>query len=302
MGDDLTTTTELAKLARALGTNLDGVTFARPLDPESIRQLRKRVSAALYDEHRAAFQRVATITRLLPTPVNVRITLRAFSPLLAARVAGEMAPDRAAELANRMPVKYLAEACLHLDPRRAAPLMSRVQPDRLVAIVVELVGRGEYITLGRLLDVAPEPVIGEVAATVCNEALLRIGYYTESNAQLTRAVALLPPRRLRDIVHTALTGPPDLRLTGLALIGRIEDDRLRRNLADYAAEADDDTLVKLLHTAVEYGAVAEMLAAVVAMSQHAQFRVLAVPALADPHVLARLRRATGPDRDIPEPP
>ena len=29
--------------------------------------------------------------------------------MLAARVAGEMPPERAAELANRMPVEYLAE-------------------------------------------------------------------------------------------------------------------------------------------------------------------------------------------------
>src|SRR2546423_8634132 len=123
MGPDLMTQAELIKLARALNPPPEGVAFAKSLCPADIRRLRERVVSALYDEHRAAFQRVAMITRLLPTPLNVKITLRAFSPLLAARVAGEMEPERAAELADRMPVDYLAEGCLHLDPRRTAPLI-----------------------------------------------------------------------------------------------------------------------------------------------------------------------------------
>src|SRR5438093_2162544 len=105
MGPDLATQAELVKLARALNTTPDHVAFAKSLSRDDIRRLRERVVAALYDEHSSAFRRVAMITRLLPTPLNVRIALRAFPPLLAARVAGEMAPDRAAELANRMPIE-----------------------------------------------------------------------------------------------------------------------------------------------------------------------------------------------------
>ena len=285
---------ELVKLARALGTGLDGVTFAAALDPGDIRRLRERVVGALYDEHRVAFQRVAAITRLLPTALNVRIALRAFSPLLAARVASEMAPDRAAELVNRMPVEHLAEGCLHLDPRRAAPLISRINPDRVLAVVTELVGRGEYLTLGQLLDAATERIIGDVAATVPDEAMLRIGFYAESNAQLTRKVAVLPPQRLRSIVACALAGPPDLRSAGLALIGRLEDDRLRAQLAEYAAEADDEALTRLLHTALDDGAVAELLTAVAAMGPQAQRRVLALPVLADHAALRRLIETAAP--------
>src|SRR5919197_1862791 len=130
MGRDLACHAELIKLARALDTTLDGVAFARSLDRDDIRRLRERIVAALYAEHRAAFRRVAAITKLLPTPLNVRIALRAFPPLLAARVAGEMAPERAAELANRMPIEYLAQACVYLDPWLAAPLINRIHPDR----------------------------------------------------------------------------------------------------------------------------------------------------------------------------
>ena len=291
MAPDLATRAELVKLARALGTTEDEVAFAADLPPATIRLVRERVVATLYDEHRAAFQRVAAITRLLPTAVNVRITLRAFPPLLAARVAGEMAPERAAELANRMPVEYLAEACVHLDPRRAAPLVHRVQGDRVLAVVMELIEREEFITLGRLLDTATEPLIHDVAATVPTEALLRIGVYAESDTQLTRAVALLPPARLRAVVHDALAGPLELRSAGLALVGRLTDDALRGRLAEHATEADDETLTALLHTAIDDGTVADLLLAVASTSERAQRRVLTLPALTEPHTIGHLVRA-----------
>lgn len=280
MATDLATRAELVKLARTLDTSPDDLAFVASLDHHQLRRLRERVVAALYDEHRTAFQRAAAITRLLPTPVNVRIALRAFTPYLAARVAGEMEPARAAELADRMPVDYLAEASVHLDPRRAAPLVSRMQPDRAVAVVLELVSRGEYITLGRLLDAATAPLIRDVATVVSEDALLRIGFYAESDDQLTRAVGVLPADRSRAVVRHALTGPPELRSAGLSMLGRLTDDRLRGRLAGYAAEADDHTLTALLDTAVAEGAIPELRRILASMDEPVRRRMLARPAVA----------------------
>ena len=291
MGHDLATRAELVKLAGALGTTTEEVAFAAGLPHTAIRRVRERVVATLYDEHRAAFQRVAMIARMLPTAVNVRIALRAFTPLLAARIASEMTPDRAAELANRMPVAYLAEACVHLDPRRAAPLVHRVHTQRVVAVVLRLVDHGDFVTLGRLLDTATESIVRDVTAAATTEALLQIGFYAESDEQLTRVVALLPPARLQAVVHDALAGPPELRAAGLALVARLTDDDLRRRLTEHAAQADDETLTALLHTAIDDGALAELLIAVSAMSEQAQRRMLALPALAEPHILGHLVRA-----------
>lgn len=297
MGHDLATKAELVKLARALDTTPERVAFATALDHGDVRHLREQVVGVLYDEHRVAFQRVATITRFLPTPVNVRIALRAFSPLLAARVAGEMPAEKAAELANRMPVEYLAESCVHLDPRRAAPLITRIEPGRVLGVVAELVRQGDFITLGRLLDAATEKIVGDVAGTVPDDALLRIGFYAESDARLTRAVLVLPSDRLRAVVHRAMTGPADLRSAGLSLIGRLTDDALRGRLANYAAELPDDALTAMLHTALADGAVPELLTAVAAMDDASRRRVLTLSALAEPGMLARLHSAA-PDHPL----
>jgi len=276
------------KLARALGTTPDGVAFASSLGAMEIRRLREKIVAALYDEHRAAFRRVAAITRTLPTWLNVRITLRAFSPMLAARVAGEMAPERAAELANRMPIEYLAEGCVHLDPRRAAPLVGRMDPDRVLAVVEELVGRGDFITLGRLLDAADPALLAHLAAALSDDALLRIGCYAESGDQLTRAVSALPAARLRSIVHRALSWPHDIRSAGLSMIGQLTDENLLTRLAGYALEANDDVLATLLRTALDDGAVGELLTAVAAMDEPGRRRVAALPVLDDDEIRARL--------------
>lgn len=296
MGHDLATRAELVKLARALDTTPERVAFAAALDHGDVRRLRVRVENVLYDEHRAAFQRVAAITRMLPTHLNVRIALRAFSPMLAARVAGEMSADRAAELASRMPIEYLAEGCVHLDPRRAGPLLSRIRRERVLAVVSLLVERGDFITLGRLLDAASDKLIGDVAATVSDDALLRIGFFAESDTHLTRAVVVLPASRLRGVVHHALSGDEQLRSAGLSLIGRLTDDALRARLADYAAEAEDDVLTRMLHTAEADGAVPELLTAVNAMSTDAFRRVLSLPVLTD-DVVNRLS-ALAPDHPL----
>jgi len=290
MADKLAARAELVKLARALGTTQDEVEFTTPLGADGIRELRERVVGALYDEHRAAFRRVAVITRTLPMSVNVRITLRAFPPLLAARIAGEMAPERAAELANRLPVEYLAEGCVHLDPRRAAPLISRLDPDRVLAVVAELVDRGDFVTLGRMLDAASSELLAHLAAAISDEALLRIGSYAESGPQLTRAIGVLTPERLRGIVHTAITGPTDLCAAGLSMIVRL-DDALRGRLAEYAASASDEVLTAVLHTALEEGAVGELLSAVTAMGEQSRRRVANLPALNDEPTRSRLEAA-----------
>jgi hypothetical protein len=281
MGVDLASRAELVKLARALGTTPDHVAFAATLGAGDIRRLREQVVGALYDEHRAAFRRVAAITRTLPTSLNVRIALRAFSPLLAARIASEMPPERAAELANRMPVDFLAEGCVHLDPRRAEPLITRIDRARVVAVVSELIRRGDFITLGRMLDASTEEMLSDISTTVPDEALLRIGLYAESGAQLTRAMRALPAERLRAVVHSALTGEPDVRAAALAVVSRLEDDELRGRLAAYAAELDDATLTELLHTAVAEDAMTELLTAVAAMPEPARTRMLALPELRD---------------------
>ena len=53
---------------------------------------------------------------------------------------------------------------MHLDPRRAQPLISRIERSRL-AVVSELVRRDDFITLGRMLDASTEEMLADFSMT-----------------------------------------------------------------------------------------------------------------------------------------
>jgi hypothetical protein len=204
---DLVTRAELTKLARALGMPAERVGFLAGLPVEDLRVLRERVSAALFDRHRAGFQRMAAASRLLPMGVLAAIATRTMPPLLAARIAAEMPPGRAAELATTLDTPYLADVCVELDPRRAGPIVAALPLPVVVAVATELVRRTDYLTIGRFVAAASDDVIRAVLTAVPDDdALLQVASHIETADQLTRVISLLPDDR-GVLVHTALTEP-----------------------------------------------------------------------------------------------
>lgn len=293
MSKDLAAKAELLKLARALNTEPDAVAFADSLDAAALHQLREAISGSLYDEHRGVYQRIAAASKLLPAPMTAKIAEHAFPPLISARVAAELGAERAADLASRLPVDYLADVCIGLDPRKVARIIERIPLPRAVEVATELVRRDEFITLGRLIDAATREQLRGVAAEVdSDEALLWIGFYAESPQHLTEAIKVLPDERIRRIVHTALDGPAELHSAGLALMSRVDDARLRRRLGDMAAECAPSSLTALIHTAVDEGFLPEILTVFASMSEESQRSVMTLDVLAEQEVLVALVRAT----------
>ncbi len=279
---------ELTKLARALGLPPSRVEFLARLPVEDLRRLRAAVSAALFDRHRAGFQRMAAASRLLPIGVLARIAEATMPPMLAARIAAEMSPERAAELATKLGTDYLADVCVELDPRRATPIVAALPLPVVVAVAGELVRRDEYLTIGRFVDAASDAVISAVLdALMGDEPLLRIAFYVESPDQLARVVGLLPDARLRGVVLAGVGGSPELQAAGLSLISR-SGAALAPRLADLAAEADAADLTRLLDTAVATGTVAELTDVVSRMSEPARRRIAELAATSpDPQLRAR---------------
>ena len=268
----LVTTAELTKLARALGLPPDRVEFLARLPVDDLRRLRDAASAALFDRHRTGFHRMAAASRLLPIGVLATIAERTMPPMLAARIAAEMSPGRAAELAGRLGTVYLADVCVELDPRRAGPIVAALPLPVVVAVAGDLVRRGEYLTIGRFVDAASDEVIRAVLSGIeGDEPLLRIAFHIESPGQLARVVGVLPDARVRDVVLAGVTGPPELQVAGLSLMSRA--GALGARLGDLAAEASPADLTRLLDTAVAHGAVPELAAVVSRMSEPARRRV-----------------------------
>lgn len=292
MSHDLRTRAELVKLARLLDLDTGALAYLEPQGAADLKELREGISAALYDEHRGLYQRIAGASKLLPAALTAKIAERAFPPVISARVSAELPADRAADLAKRMPVSYLADVCVDLDPRKVKSIIERIPVDRSIKVATELVHRDEHLTLGRLIDAASDEQLLAVAAKVeSDEALVWIGFYAESPARLTGAVQALPEDRLRSIVHTSIDGRSELHSAGLALISRLSDEPLRSRLGDLAAECAAESLTRLVHTAVAEGFVPELLAVVACMSEDGQRRVVGLPVLQEREVLVALVNA-----------
>ena len=218
---ELLTRAELIKLARVLGAPEPAVALFAPLGVDRLRRLGSRISRVLFDDHRAALQKLADASRLLPASLVARMSELVFGPMLSARMAGLMPPDRAVDVATRLRAKFLADVCIELDPRSASELLALMPTRIIVDVAGRLLERAEYVTMGRFVDDLTDDAIRAVAAGLRDDvALVRIGYFVERRERLNELVDLLEPERVRHIVAAVAGGPPELQAAGLAMMSR----------------------------------------------------------------------------------
>ncbi|WP_051386032.1 hypothetical protein [Actinokineospora inagensis] len=197
---------EIAKLARLLGEPADRFHYLADLSPADVRAVRDRATEVLFGSNRVWFERIAVASKLVPAALTASIAQRSFGPLLSARVAGALDPERAVDLAGRLPITFLADVAAELDPRRIARVLPLLPVDRVVAVAGELVRRRDHITMGRFVGDLPDPTLRAVVSALDEEALLRTAVYTDSVDRLPHLFALIPDDRL-PAVATVLCDP-----------------------------------------------------------------------------------------------
>lgn len=251
---DLLTNAELIKLSRALGATPEAVDFLRPHGHLALRRLTERVTAALFDEHRTAFQRLADASRVLPASLVAKISELVFGPMLSARVSGLLSPARAIEVAEKLRTPFLADVCVELDPRSASELLA-LMPNRIVVEVAKLLlARHEYVTMGRFVDDLPDDAIRAVMDRLDEDAaLVRIASFVERRDRLIELLEMVPPDRLRRLVATVASGGPEVQRAGLAMMSQLSS-RQQGRIGDIAIELGADTLVALINAASREGA------------------------------------------------
>ena len=148
---------EIIKLARLLRVDPSELGYLDQVPEEAVRELREQVTDALFAANSAALSRLAAASKLLPIRVVATIGQRAFGPILAARITALLDPGRAVEMAETMPIAFLADIAVELDPRRASAVIARIPPAQIAAVTKELVARGEYVTMGRFVGPPGQP-------------------------------------------------------------------------------------------------------------------------------------------------
>jgi hypothetical protein len=219
---------EVLKLARLLGRQPDQVDYLEQLSLEDLCELRERITEVLWNAHGSALNRLASASKLLPSRVSATISERAFGPLLTARMAALLDPERAVDVATKLSLPFLADVAIELDPRHASEV---------------------NVTMGRFVGHLRADAIVAALDAMDDRALLQIGFVLEDKERLQQLVALLPKPRLMRIVQAAADG--DLWVEALDLLGHLTE-RQRSEIAGTTLELDHASLEAIVAVVIEH--------------------------------------------------
>jgi len=199
----LATRAEVMKLARLLGHPAEEFHYLEHLAAADLRALRELATERLFDPAGTPLGRLAAASRLLPTAPIAAIAEHAFGPVLVGRIAGLIDPERAADVAARLPTGFLAEVAVHLDPRRAADVLARMPAQRIADVARELVARGEDVTLGRFVGHLPDEHLALSLRVMDDLTVVRVAFVLEDPGSLDRVLGLIAPGRLETLLDAA---------------------------------------------------------------------------------------------------
>ncbi len=240
---------EIQKLARLLERDPQTLGYLAKLPLPELRMLEEQVTDVLFDTNRKTLTRLAAASKVLPAALSAVIAQRAFGPLLAARISGLLEPERAVEIAAKLPPAFLADVAVELDPRRASAVIGRIPAAQIEAVGAQLAARKEYVAMSRFVGHLEEEAIRASLAVIDDEQLLRVGFVLEEKDSLRRLVALLEPERLDGVIDAAASA--DLWVEALDLLIHLDKRRQRRLIAA-AIKRGDEILSSLVLTAERY--------------------------------------------------
>jgi hypothetical protein len=247
--DALQARAEILKLARMLERDPAELAYLEQVPLADLRTLRDQTTDVLWSAHSATLNRLAAASKVLPTGLTATISERAFGPLLSARLAGRLEPERAVEVARKLPTAFLADVAIELDPRRASAVISLIPPAQIADVTRELVGRGEYVTMGRFVGHLGDDAIMAALGAMDNPALLQVAFVLEEKDRLEHLVGLLPARRLNGIIQAA--ADDDLWLEALDLLSHLSEWR-RSEIVASALELDHAALEAIIAVVIEH--------------------------------------------------
>lgn len=281
---------EVLKLARLLGAAEKDLAFLQGFDALAIRALREQMTAQLYDDGKALLQKVAAATKLTPTSISAVIAEKALGPLLCARVASLVGAEKAIDISKKLSPAFLAETCLHLDPRRTADIIRGTPVNMVVEVAKVLQARKEFVTMARFIDaLSPEAIKTVINATPDEEPLLRTAVFAENPALHNDLVSYLPKARLKSLIAKA-TADAELWSAALSLMSHL-NPRWKGELGQLTSELDDATLARIVDYAQTQDLWGVLLPVIAATPAPGQQRMLSREAMQAPAVLDAIERA-----------
>lgn len=241
---------EILRLARLLRKRPEELSFLLDVPDAELVVFRDQVTDALFDAHTAVIKRLASAAKLLPAPVLAKIGEKVFGPLLCARIAGEIDPGKATDVAKRLSLGFLTEVAIELDPRRAQRIIEQIPTATIVAVARELAAREDWITLGRFVGHLPQEKVAAALREVTDVQVLRTAFAVDDVSAVATVIDLIPQSRLTSLIDAA--SREDLWPTLLSIAERLRDDQVEE-LAELLAQQDESVRSELRRVAQSLG-------------------------------------------------
>jgi hypothetical protein len=197
------TTSEIHKLAHTLGVAPDRLDALRTLPAGDLRTLRGQIAEALFQADRARFAKVAALSKAVPVAVAAKLTEHAFPPLLAARTAELVDPQRAGELVARLSDNYLADVSAAMDPARAREVIAAIPAERIARVAAELARREEWVVIGGFIDQVSADALAATVRVFDGAQLLRIGFVLDEKSRLEDIAGLVTEVQIDAMLEAA---------------------------------------------------------------------------------------------------
>lgn len=195
---------QLRRIARVLGIESTDLDYLREVPPDELKALHDQVARAVFAGAEKRVARVAGLSRSLPGPLAGRLAEAFLPPLVAARVAEQLEPERARDLVNRVSIGYLADLTVALDPVRSRPVVRAIPPGRVGEVAAELFARSEHALMAEFVSSVERPALEAALAVASPQDLLAVLPLLEWTDDVEHVVEHLPVARVREIAE-ALT-------------------------------------------------------------------------------------------------
>lgn len=286
---------ERLRLAQLLEVSPDQLDFLCELSDTELANLREACRAALLLPHRALYQRLAHVSKLLPTTLAAYIAEHTLGALLCARISAEMSVPRTLALCQHLSPPFMAAVTLHMDMDSLADIAAALPEASLRAIARELAARGDFITLGELVDFLPPGITTPIAAEIASgEVMLRMSLFIKSPARLQSVLEQLPLSELGALARAAADSRLGLLPQALSLLHGLTPIWQRR-LIDTAIAEGEATLTNLVLETDRQDLWSSALPFSGLLDRSAQLKLLSLRVWKDEGLLARaLRNARNP--------